>query len=164
MVHVAAVTPPYDPAMTLRAALSLAVVAGALAAALPTAALAASSASSATWAGSAKAICKRYGAEVNKVKEPTTMVEAADSTQAVFAIATKQTREIAKLPRPAKTAADIATLITLWEQQLGVVKQMVTAYRTQDEALAEKLVAKGTAVDVKVKALGKKLGVTTCVS
>lgn len=148
--------------MTLRAALSLAVVAGALAAAVPTAALAAPNASSATWAGAATSICKRYGAEVDKVKEPKTMLEAADSTQAVYVIASKQTREIAKLERPAATAADIAKLIGLWNQQLGVVKQMVTAFRTQNEGLAKTLIAKGTAIDTQVKALGKKLGVSAC--
>lgn len=150
--------------MTLRAALSLAVVAGALAVAVPSAALAASSAANATWAGSATAICKRYGAEVNKVKDPTTMLEAATSTQAVYDLALKQTREIEKLSRPAKDAASIATLVGLWNQQLGVVKQMVGAFRAKNEALVKTLVAKGTAVDTKVKALGKKLGVVACVS
>lgn len=162
--------------MTLRAALSLAVVAGALAAAVPTAALAATPAAttakaastagapSTPWAKSAVAICKRYGAEVNKVKDPKTMAEAAESTQAVYVIASKQTREIAKLERPAAAAADIAKLVALWNQQLGVVKQMVSAFRTQNEALAQKLVDKGTAVDTKVKALGVKLGISACVN
>lgn len=151
--------------MTRRAALPIVLVAGAVLAA-PSAALAARTvpAAGGTWGKAANPVCKRYSKEIDKLPSPSNPSEAAASTQKVYEIAKRQTNELAKLPRAAGEDADVKALIGLWRQELGVVQQMVLAMKRSDTKAVNAIVAQGRKIDVKVQALGKKLGAADCVS
>lgn len=151
--------------MTRRALLPIVLAAGVCAVAPSVAgASPAGSAAAAGWSKDATAICKKYGKQIDAIPEPQSLSEAATSTMKIHDIAAKQTSEIAKLARPAKTAKAIGELIGYWEQQLGVVKDMANAMKKADEKAVTALMTKGDGIDKKVTTLGKKLGVSECVN
>lgn len=151
--------------MTRRALLPIVLAAGVCAVA-PTVAGAASAgtAAAASWSKDANAICKKYGKQIDAIPEPQSYEEAAASTLKIYGIAKKQTAEIGKLAKPSKDARSIDELLGYWKQQLAVVKDMAAAMKKADEKAVAAIMAKGDAIDEKVNALGKKLGIPECVN
>lgn len=144
--------------MTRRALLPLALACGALALAAPAQSATAPSA----WAKAANAVCKNGSAEIDKIKDPETMDQLIAGTQKVLAIATRTTAGIARLPRPAADKVAIGQLVSYYNQQLGVLRNLIAALKANDEVKGEKIIAQGDALESKISALARRLGAGEC--
>ena len=144
--------------MTRRALLPLVLACGALAFAAP----ALSATPTTAWAKSANALCKSASAEIDQIKDPETMADLIKGTQKVLAIASRTTTAMTKLPRPAAQRTDIAKLIGYYNQQLGVLRNLIAALKANDQAKGEKIIAQGDVLEDKINATAKKLGASDC--
>jgi hypothetical protein len=148
--------------MTRRAALPVVVgTLGALAAAVPLAS-AAGGAGPSAWATAANAICSKAGDRIQDVPRGSSLAEIAKGTQKVLGIILRQNGDLAKLPRPARDAASIATLLGYYAQQADVVRGIIVGLKKGDQGAANAMIAKGDAVNTKATALARKLGATDC--
>ena len=147
--------------MTRRAVLPIAAAVAALALAAPSLA-----AGPSAWAKSADSICKKYEKKIGEISEPKSLKEAIADNEKFLGFRTAQTKEIAKLSRPAADKADIAKLLGYYDQEIDVVKRLIAALKTNDERKNEKkmssIIVEGASIANKRKSIAKQLGAVGC--
>ena len=134
---------------------------GALALAAPFATAARGAAPSA-WAAAANASCLKAQHEIGDVPRPASDAGMAKATQKVLDIFIRQNRVLAKLPRPPRDAAAIATLLGYYAQQTDAIRGMVAGFKQGDRAAVNAMNEKGNAVNARATALARRLGATSC--
>lgn len=133
------------------------IAAGALALAAP-----AFAASASDWSKSADKICARTDAAIDKIPAPDSAKSLISGTERVLELGGRQTSDLAKLKRPSGDASNIAKLVGIYEQQLGILKSLIAALKHDDQAKAESLLAQGNDLEGKAKSLARKLGAKKC--
>ena len=139
----------------------LLVALGVLAMAAPLAP-AAGAASPSAWATAANAICTDAGHRIQDVPRPAADAALAKATQKVLDIIVRQNGRLAKLPRPARDAASIASLLGYYAVQADAIKGIIAGLKKGDLKAVEAMTARGNAVNTKASPLARKLGATSC--
>lgn len=139
-------------AFPLAVVVAVALVAPSLAVAAPPSA----------WAKAADALCVKANADVRKLPAPKTAKQRIAAIEKSIAIGQRLTRALAKLPRPAAEAAEIAKLIGVYKQTVVLLRNVVKALRANDQARADKEMARANVLGRSFSISATKLNALRC--
>lgn len=147
--------------MTRPAAASLVAVVAAATFALVSPSLAAAASPSA-WAKAADALCVKAGADSQKLPAAKTAKERIATIEQSIVIGNRLASSLARLPRPAAEAAEIAKLVGLYRQAVVLLRNVVAALRENDTARVDKELARANVIGTSFSRSATKLNALHC--
>ena len=129
-------------------------------------ALAAPSLSSAAppsgWAKAADALCAKANADSKKLPVPKTAKERISVIEQSIVIGDRLATALAKLPRPAHEAAEIAKLVGIYKQAVALLRNVVVALRANDPARVDRELARAGVIGRSFNTSATKLNALRC--
>ena len=139
-------------AVSLVAVVALALVAPSLSAAAPPSA----------WARAADALCAKADADSRKLPVPRTAKQRIATIEKSIVIGNRLADALARLPRPAADAAEIAKLVAIYRQAVALLRNVVTALRANDTARVDKELARASVIGRSFSLSAEKLSALGC--
>lgn len=116
----------------------------------------------AEFAAKANALCADYTKKTDALGSPKTSAEAVTLLGKYKTLFQQVVADTKKLKPPVDEQASVDRIMTIADQQLPIVDQMITALKKGDQAEFSKLTKTGDAMDKESNKLFRQLGATEC--